>query len=134
MSIIALDLGLKRLGVAICFDKKTSLVLDPILRKNRNQAARDLSLLLAQKTCTTLVVGMPKGGSSFEEMKRRIEHFVGLLDFGGEIVFQDEYGTSLEAKELIKGVFKDKKNGKLDSLSAKIILDRYLEKLRSSTK
>ena len=60
-------------------------------------------------------------------MERRIKHFVSLLDFGGEIVFVDESFSSFEANEL-KVANTRKKDGKLDSLSAMIILQRFFEK------
>lgn len=71
-----------------------------------------------------LIVGIPKGGSSEEEMTRRIKHFVSLLEFDKEICFVDESGTSKEA--LGYGVANTrKKDGKLDSLSAFIMIKDY---------
>jgi putative Holliday junction resolvase len=124
--IAAIDIGLKRIGLAISFDRKFALPQDAVLRKNRNQAARDVSEFLKEWQIDLLVVGVPLGGSSEDEMKRRIEHFVSLLDFDGEIAYQDEAGSSLEAKERIKGITKQKRDGKIDSLAAQIILERWL--------
>ncbi len=126
MSIVAIDVGLKRIGVAVSYDKKVVLPQKAILRKNRNQAASEVSNLLKEKDAKTLVVGLPKSGSSAEEMQRRIKHFVGLLDFDGKIEYQDEYGSSSEAKELIQGEIKIKRDGRVDSLSAGVILKRWL--------
>ena len=127
MSIVAIDVGLKRIGIAVSYDKKVVLPQKAIIRKNRNQAANDVSNLLKDKNTKVLVVGLPKGGNSEEEMQRRIEHFVNLLDFQGKIYYQDEYGSSSEAKELIKGEIKIKRDGRVDSLSAAIILKRWLK-------
>ena len=126
MSIVAIDVGLKRIGVAVSYDKKVVLPQKAILRKNRNQAASEVSNLLKEKDAKTLVVGLPKSGSSAEEMQRRIKHFVGLIDFDGKIEYQDEYGSSSEAKELIQGAIKIKRDGRVDSLSAGVILKRWL--------
>ncbi|MBR2157151.1 MAG: Holliday junction resolvase RuvX [Campylobacter sp.] len=126
-TIIAIDVGLKRIGVAISPDSKIALPSTPVLRKNRNQAANEISQILKTKNAKTLVVGIPKGGSSEEEMSRRIRHFVSLLEFKGEIKFIDESFSSFEADEL-REFSTRKKDGKLDSLSAMIILQRYLEK------
>jgi putative Holliday junction resolvase len=122
----AIDIGLKRIGTAISLDGKTALPQNPILRKNREQAARDTSAFLKEWRVERLIVGLPKGGSSEEEMGRRIRHFVGLLDFSGEIEFIDEAGSSLEAAERMKGVVKQRKDGRLDSIAAQLILERYL--------
>ena len=126
--IVALDIGLKRIGVAISPDNKTTLPSTPVMRKNRNQAANEISQILKTKNAKTLVVGIPKGGSSEEEMSRRIRHFVSLLEFDGEIKFIDESFSSFEADEL-REFSTRKKDGKLDSLAAMVILKRYLNEL-----
>ncbi len=127
MRLASIDVGLKRVGVAICLQSDIVTPLEAVIRKNRNQAARDISKVLEEWKIEKLIVGVPKGGSSEDEMTRRIEHFVSLLDFKGEIEYQDEYGSSQEAKELMRGVTKNRRDGKLDSLAAKIILERYLK-------
>ena len=126
--IAALDVGLKRIGVAICPDGKIVMPQSAILRKNRNQAARDVDAFLKEWDVQTLVVGIPKGGSSEEEMTRRIEHFIALLDFSGEVFTHDEYGSSSEAKERMMGKIRQKRDGKVDSIAAGIILERWLER------
>lgn len=124
--IVAIDVGLKRIGVAISPDSKIALPSTPVLRKNRNQAANEISQILKIQNAKTLVVGIPKGGSSEEEMSRRIRHFVSLLEFDGEIKFIDESFSSVQADEM-REFSSRKKDGKLDSLSAMIILERYLQ-------
>ena len=127
MNLASIDVGLKRIGLALCL-KGTSIVIpkEAVLRKNRNQAAIDVKEFLDAWNIDKLIVGLPKGGSSEEEMTRRIKHFVSLIRFQKEIVYVDEYGSSVEAEELTKGVFKHKKDGKVDSIAAKIILERFL--------
>ncbi|MCV6606923.1 MAG: Holliday junction resolvase RuvX [Campylobacterales bacterium] len=127
MKYVSIDVGLKRIGVAFSPDGKFVFPSEPILRKNRNQASRDLLAVLNEKAADVLVVGLPKGGSSQEEMERRIKHFVSLIEFDEEIVYQDEYGSSQEAEEMAQGIFRNKRDGKTDSLAAKVILERYLK-------
>ena len=74
-----------------------------------------------------LIVGLPKDAESSEEMERRIQHFVSLLELDIPVEYQDEQSSSIEAKELTMGVFKHKKDGKIDSIAAKIILERWLK-------
>lgn len=119
--IASIDVGLKRIGVAI----SSNGIVTPqnaILRKNRDQAASDVDKFLALWEIKTLVVGIPK---SKEDTTRRIKHFVSLLKFDKEIVFVDEDMSSIEAEELLKGDIKLKRDGRIDSLAAKIILERY---------
>lgn len=125
MRYAAIDVGLKRIGVAVS-DGKVIFPQNAILRKNRNQAARDVDAFLKEWEVKYLVVGLPKGGASEAEMERRIRHFVSLLSFSGEVAYQDEYGTSAEAKERMQGVVRQKRDGKVDSIAAQIILERYL--------
>ncbi len=125
--IIAIDLGLKRIGVA---SSATGTIATPhraIIRKNRNQASSELRDILKEYKADKLVVGIPLGGSSEDEMRRRIEHFIKLVDFDGEVVLQDEAGTSIEAEDMIKGEFRNKRDGKVDSIAAMLILKRYLK-------
>jgi putative Holliday junction resolvase len=60
-------------------------------------------------------------------MGRRIRHFVSLLNFKKEIVFVEEDFSSYEAKELMKGEIKEKRDGRVDSIAAGLILKRYLD-------
>ena len=122
--LASIDIGLKRIGTAICLSSSLVTPQSAILRKNRNQAAADVDKFLKDWEIDILVVGLPK---SNEEMQRRINHFVKLLKFSGEIKFQNEDMSSIEAEELIKGEIKYKRDGRIDSLAAKIILERYLQ-------
>jgi len=127
MKYAGIDVGLKRIGIAISLDGKIVLPQNAILRKNRNQAAHDVKAFLTEWKIETLIVGLPKDGSSSEEMERRIKHFVSLMELEIEVAYQDEQGSSFEAKEMTRGNFKHKKDGRLDSVAAKIILERYLK-------
>ena len=129
MRFLAIDLGLKRIGIAYSPDEKMVSPLKAVVRKNRNQASLEVKTLLNEWDVEALVVGIPMGGSSEDEMRRRVEHFLNLVDFKGEVFYQDESDTSLEAEELIKGDIKYKRDGRVDSIAAMIILKRYLKVL-----
>ncbi|NPA55766.1 MAG: Holliday junction resolvase RuvX [Epsilonproteobacteria bacterium] len=124
MKIAAIDVGLKRIGVAYTPNGTIVVPLRAVIRKNRNQASKDVSLLLQEWGIEKLVVGIPVGN---EDMINRIKHFVGLLDFDGDIVFEDENYSSIEVENFIKGKIKYKRDGRVDSLAAKNILERYLK-------
>lgn len=125
MKLGAIDVGLKRIGMAICLQSDIVTPLPAILRKNRNQASADVLKTLKEWEIDTLVVGYP---SASEDMQKRINHFVKLLEFEGEVIFQEENMSSIEAEDLMKGDIKYKRDGRVDSLAAKIILERYLNK------
>jgi len=128
MKLASIDVGLKRIGVAICLDGKIVMPQSAIPRKNRNQAARDIKSFLDEWQIDKLIVGLPKGGSSQDEMQRRIEHFVSLLQLQIPIEYQDEQGSSFEAKEMMRGEIRQKRDGRIDSIAAQIILQRWIDK------
>jgi len=123
---IAIDLGLKRIGLAYSAHKDIVTPLPAVIRKNRNQASSEVKKIMDEWEVNAVVIGIPLGGSSEEEMRRRIAHFMNLVAFEGEIIYQDEAGSSKEAEALMKGEIKQIRDGRIDSLSAKIILERYL--------
>ncbi|MGE4472656.1 MAG: Holliday junction resolvase RuvX [Sulfuricurvum sp.] len=125
-AVIAIDLGLKRIGLALSYGNGLVTPLNAIERKNRNQAANDVKKVLDEYEATTVVIGIPMGSTTEDEMRRRVAHFMNLVEFSGEIVYQDESHSSREAEELMKGEIRYKRDGRIDSLSAKIILERYL--------
>jgi putative Holliday junction resolvase len=130
--IAAIDVGLKRIGVALSLDGEVAMPQPAILRKNREQAAKEVSEFLKAWKVETLVVGLPTEGSDAEAMARRIGHFVSLLDFGGEVVTMAEDFSSFEAKERMRGAIRQKRDGRIDSIAAQIILERYLWKRRTT--
>jgi len=125
-NIIGLDIGLKRIGVALCLGGGIVMPQNAIIRKNRDQAALEVNLLLKDWKADKVIVGLPKGGIDEDAMERRIKHFMGLVNCEVPLFYVDEYGSSIEAKERMKGITKQRKDGKIDSLAAVIILERYL--------
>lgn len=126
LKYLSIDLGLKRIGIAISLDGNLVTPQKAVERKNRNQASAAVKSLIQEWSATTIVVGIPIGGSSEEEMRRRVSHFMKLVDFDGEVYLQDESHSSLEAEELMKGKIRQKKDGRIDSIAAMIILERFL--------
>ena len=126
LKYIAIDLGLKRIGLAYSAHKDIVTPFPAVIRKNRNQASAEVKKVIEEWEANVVVIGIPLGGSSEDEMRRRIEHFMNLVDFDGEVIYQDEAGSSKEAEALMKGEMKQVRDGRIDSISAKIILERYL--------
>ena len=125
MKLASIDVGLKRIGVAICLTSNIVTPQTAILRKNRDQAAADVNAFLKEWEIEKLIVGFP---SASIDMQNRIKHFVGLLNLSIPCEFCEENMSSIEAEEMIKGEIKYKRDGRIDSLAAKIILERYLTK------
>ncbi|PAF48343.1 hypothetical protein BKH43_07885 [Helicobacter sp. 13S00401-1] len=127
MPILALDVGLKRIGLALCIEG-IILPLEPVLRRNRNEAASKVKEVITLKQAKILVLGLP----SDLGMCKGIKHFASLLDFEGEVYFINEDLSSKEASELLldrdhKARANSRKDGRLDSLAASLILQRFIE-------
>ncbi len=125
IKLASIDIGLKRIGLALCLSSGIITPQSAILRKNRNQAANDVNKFLEEWEIDKLIVGYP---SASEDMQKRIKHFVNLLDLKIPYEYQEENLSSIEAEELMKGDIKYKRDGRVDSLAAQIILQRYLQK------
>jgi putative Holliday junction resolvase len=125
LKLASIDIGLKRIGVAISLTGNIVTPQNAILRKNRKQAANDVNSFLKEWEIDKLIVGFP---TSSADMQKRINHFVNLLDLKINFVFQEEDMSSIEAEDLMKGKIKYKRDGRVDSLAAKIILERFLSK------
>jgi putative Holliday junction resolvase len=121
--LASIDVGLKRIGLALCLHESIVTPQEAILRKNRNQAAHDVNAFLKEWEINKLIVGFP---SSSVDTQNRIKHFVNLLELTIPYEFQEENMSSIEAEEMMKGEIKYKRDGRVDSLAAKIILERYL--------
>lgn len=124
--ILAIDLGLKRIGLAYSADGAVVNPLPAVERKNRNQASQAVKDVIVEWGVKSVVVGIPMGGSSEKEMRRRVAHFMNLVDFDGPVAYQDESGSSLEAEEMMKGKIRYKRDGRVDSLAAMVILERFI--------
>ena len=125
MKLASIDIGLKRIGIAISLHKDIITPLPAIIRKNRNQASNDVLKLLKEWEIEKLIIGYP---SASEDMKKRVKHFTQLLQLNIPYEFQEENMSSTEAEELIKGDIKYKRDGRVDSIAAQIILQRYINK------
>lgn len=125
MKLASIDVGLKRIGVAICLTNNIVTPQKAILRKNRNQAALEVNNFLKEWEIEKLIIGLP---SSNIDTQNRIKHFTNLLNLQIPYEFCEENLSSIEAKELMKGEVKHIRDGRIDSIAAKIILERFLSK------
>ena len=122
--MIAIDFGLKRIGIAWKCGELV-LPLEAIFFESVAQCAGELSKIIAEKAPKTLVVGIVR-----EEIRGVLDEILAALNFGGEVVFIDENLSSIEAESHIQGRKRSKKlrkDGTLDSLAAMVILQRYLQ-------
>lgn len=144
IKILGIDIGIKKIGLAQCLYLKSShnhnpitlktqmpiliLPIEPIIRKNRNQAAHELEYLIESEGYLKVVVGIPECHTT----KKRILHFISLLCVKTPIIYINEDLTSKESEQDLLHMKKNnrknaKKNGRMDSIAACKILQRYVE-------
>ena len=133
--IVALDFGLKRIGVAITDDLNIiASGLDTVMTPNIISFLKDLALKVKKQT---IVVGKPiQKDNTPSKIEHDILKFIQILKKTFPDINIDRYDerfTSVIAKKTIikSGIKKKKRNNKLlvDKISATIILQSYLENL-----
>jgi putative Holliday junction resolvase len=134
--ILALDLGQKRIGLAISDELGiTAQGLDTLERRGRRDDIEDLRRLAVLRGVTKILMGDPlhmsgdasRQGDYTREFASELERKTGL-----PIEFRDERWTSKEAERTLRGsgVANGRRKATIDKLSAVILLQSYLDSLR----
>lgn len=131
MKIIALDLGARRIGVAIS-DGQTVGSLDTIETNSREEALQEIIKISHEEQAEKIIIGLPKSDSGEAEDKVRSFAMEINKAIPIPIEFVDETLTSKEAERLLKNQKIDPKSAEykreVDRVSAKLILEQYLNK------
>ena len=130
--IMAIDYGARRCGIAVTDSLRLSV--NPLPFVPTAELMSFLERYFRNETVGIVVLGESRhADGQANDIQKAIEGFAERLarQFGGlEVVFQDESGSSREAMQhmLHTGVGRKKRSdkGTLDSVSAGIILERYL--------
>lgn len=136
MAIMALDVGTKRIGVAIADPTRTyAIPLATITRKNKRDDLASIANYLESYGVEELVVGDPIALSGERGVAaREMDAFVANLQsvFGGPIHRVDERMTTAQAnKSLIAAdVSRRKRREIVDRLAAGLILETFLARRR----
>lgn len=140
--LLALDFGEKRIGVAVSDDnRKYSFSRDHM--QNDKEFLPKILRLMREENVSRIIIGYPLNFKSektiqtekTEEFRNSLEDFLLKNSFHAEIVFYDERLTSKIAESgLLNSGMKKKKRqekGIVDSMSAQIILQDYIDKLKN---
>lgn len=130
-SIISLDLGAKKVGVAKAdLSLKIAVPLTIVHYKNIRSLSSELLKIISENSVIGIVVGLPSH-SDMETMKKEVIAFVDALNLGLPFVLEDESYTTKMANTLLTdaGLNRKKRNAIDDKISAKIILDSFLTSL-----
>jgi putative Holliday junction resolvase len=137
MSLLALDVGSKRIGVAVADPTGTfALPLTVLERTNLKADLQRISELAREYTVSEMVIGYPmtlggQAGIAAEKVDRFIEQLSRV--FTGTIHRVDERLTTAQAtKTLISAdVSRAKRKTVVDKMAAALILESYLARRRS---
>ena len=129
MKILSLDLGTKRIGMAIS-DGEVVATLDTLILVSREDALNQIAKICRSEGVEKIILGLPKSRSG--EAEDLVRSFAMELNRLIEIPveFADETLTSKEAERILKDLKIDLRNKKyreeIDRISAKLILEQYL--------
>jgi len=133
--ILALDLGKKRIGLAISDPLGiTAQGLPNLVRTNKRADLAALGHLAREREVNLILMGNPinmKGGEG--RQSGWVREFAGAIEqrLGLPVRFWDERLTSVEAGRVLRqsGISIEKRAAAVDRLSAVILLQSYLDSL-----
>ena len=133
--VLALDLGKRRIGLAISDELGlTAQGLETLERTNIREDLGKLSHLVAEKNVSLLLMGQPLHMSGHEgRQSEYARDFAGRLQraTGVPLQFWDERLTTVEAQRVLResGIGIQKRAQAVDRLAAVILLESYLDSL-----
>lgn len=136
-SIIAIDYGLKRVGIAVSDPERIFAFPSAVLEnKNIEQLIKEIGAIILEKEADLIIVGMPynmPGVKSLKsEMTIKVEKFINKLKekISLKIEIIDERLSSFMAEENLKeaGISSKKSKKFVDAEAARIMLEEYLSK------
>ncbi|MGH9946998.1 MAG: Holliday junction resolvase RuvX, partial [Pyrinomonadaceae bacterium] len=133
--IAALDLGTKRIGVAVCDEHRN--IASPLPRLDRTSWKKlliDVSAILAEYDAKALVIGLPLESDGAESEMSKIAGDSArkfALSLGIPVYLQDERATSHAARANLweRGISTSETSSLVDSEAAAIILTDFIDKI-----
>jgi putative Holliday junction resolvase len=126
-SILALDVGSARIGVALA-SSIVRIAVPFVTLDALTDVDQQLAQIINSEMVNTLVVGLPRGldGQETEQTITVRDFAESLKHFGLPIHFQDEALTSRKAKDELESRGKPYVKADVDALAATYILEDYL--------
>jgi putative Holliday junction resolvase len=137
--ILAIDFGMKRMGVAVSDALGlTAQGLPTLERRGREEDLRRIEALVEEYSVERVVLGNPLGRSGDEtEMSRRVAAFAQKLRrrLSCPVELWDERLTSVEANRVLRasGIGIEKRRRAADRVAVTLLLQSYLDYLAGQT-
>lgn len=141
MKLLALDVGDRRIGVAV--SDATGLIANPLTVIRRASKAEDfghIARLVRERGVEGLVVGHPlNADGSAGPQAQRVERYAAALasalqaeGLNTPIVLWDEHRSTLRAQEVMIAAGRKRKDRqrRIDAVAAAVILQDYLDEQR----
>lgn len=130
--LLALDVGSKKIGLAISDNNKKFSMPADIWLNNREFVSKISNFIISKKTYG-IIVGIPYNMDGTKSSNAKfIEEFItkNLIPLSQPIFLQDERLTTRLADNLLKmtGMKRKERNALDDSISASLILDTVIQK------
>lgn len=127
-SYVALDVGEKRIGVAIGDSGVRIAVPFDTIETNGDEIER-IARIITDEKADVVVVGYPRNQSGEATAQTAyVESFASKLTaIAPDLVFQDESLTSVLAEQRLQSHKKPYTKGDIDALAAAMILQDYME-------
>jgi putative Holliday junction resolvase len=127
-SLVCLDVGEKRIGVAIADTAVRIAVAFDTIVVDGDELSK-IAEIVVREGAKTLVIGYPRNQQGETTAQTSyVERFAEQLkDVAEEIVFQDESLTSVLAENRLIDMKKPYTKGDIDAQAAAIILEDYME-------
>lgn len=127
-SLVCLDVGEKRIGVAVADTSVRIAVAFDTIEVDGTELNK-IAEIVIREGAKTIVVGYPRNQQGETTAQTSyVERFAAQLkDMAEEIVFQDESLTSVMAENRLIAMKRPYAKGDIDAQAAAIILEDYME-------
>lgn len=133
MKLIGLDVGTRRIGVAIADSSIRIAVPNTTVTVNNGLEFTEIARIARANNTLWFVIGMPRSNEGgLTEQSNYVKKFAKSLASavpGAKIRFQDESLTSVEAENRLKSRKKMYKREEIDAEAASIILQDFIENI-----
>lgn len=132
MTILGVDFGLKRIGLAFSDAGGRIAFAGPVLTGTEDECLARIAREAADRKAREIVVGLPRNmDGSLGEMSARVADFAAKLGklTAAKVLTWDERLTSVQADRAMLGgdLSRRKRKQRIDSIAAQIMLQSYLD-------
>jgi putative holliday junction resolvase len=138
MPILALDIGDKRIGIAVSdATEKMSFPVRVLHRTNIENDCREILKVAAEYNVRLIVAGLPRSlDGTIKKQAEKVQGFVDVLKTRTDIPidYWNEWMSTKEAEGVLisSNVRREDRKKVIDKLAATLILDGYLRRMEQS--